>query len=74
MKIWIDQQLCTGNGICAEIAPEVIVMQGGLAYVTDGVNVLPEGQAGMAAVPADLADDVIEAAEVCPAECIYLEA
>jgi ferredoxin len=74
MKIWIDQQLCTGNGICAEIAPEVIVMQDGLAYVTDGVKVLADGQAGMAAVPADLEEDVIEAAEVCPAECIYLEA
>ncbi len=22
MKVWIDQDLCTGDGLCEEIAPE----------------------------------------------------
>ena len=79
MKVWIDQQLCTGNGICAEIAPEVIVMLDGLAYVADGDRVMaasagnPEGSAGIVSVPPGAEDDVIEAADVCPAECIYVE-
>jgi ferredoxin len=79
MKLWIDQQLCTGNGICAEIAPEVIVMLGGLAYAQDGDRIMaasegnPEGPAGIVAVPARSEEDVLEAADVCPAECIYVE-
>ena len=23
MKVWIDQDLCTGDGLCEEIAPDV---------------------------------------------------
>lgn len=80
MKVWIDQQLCTGNGICAEIAPSVIVMNDALAYVTDGSRIMSaahghaEGAAGMVAVPPGAEGDVLEAADVCPAECIYVEA
>ncbi|MEY2476529.1 MAG: ferredoxin, partial [Actinomycetota bacterium] len=34
MKVWIDQDLCTGDGICAEIAPQIFEMDDdGLAYV-----------------------------------------
>ena len=37
MKVWIDQDLCTGDGLCAEIAPDVFVMDSdGLAYVAQG--------------------------------------
>ncbi|MCU0280931.1 MAG: ferredoxin [Acidimicrobiia bacterium] len=25
MKVWIDQDLCTGDGLCEEIAPDVFV-------------------------------------------------
>ncbi|MDH3499794.1 MAG: ferredoxin [Acidimicrobiia bacterium] len=79
MKLWIDQQLCTGNGICAEIAPSTIVMLDGLAYAADGQRVMaaaqgnPEGAAGIVAVPSGAEEDVLEAADVCPAECIYVE-
>ena len=24
MKVWIDQDLCTGDGLCEEIAPDVL--------------------------------------------------
>ena len=27
MKVWIDQDLCTGDGLCAEIAPDVFTMK-----------------------------------------------
>ena len=37
MKVWIDQDLCTGDGLCEEIAPDVFtLLDDGLAYVKDG--------------------------------------
>jgi ferredoxin len=33
----------------------------------------PEGSAGLARVPAELSEIVVDAADECPAECIYLE-
>ena len=76
MKVWIDQDLCTGDGLCAEIAPDVFVMEDdGLAYVVDDGKVLahPGGPSALARVPAGLEADVIDAAEECPGECIFIE-
>lgn len=37
MKVGIDQDLCTGDGLCEEIAPDVFVMlDDGLAHVREG--------------------------------------
>jgi len=76
MKVWIDQDLCTGDGLCEEICPQVFtLLSDGLAYVKEGERVLsdPGGAAGMAEVPAGLEDAVREAAEECPGECIFIE-
>jgi ferredoxin len=74
MKVWIDQKACVGNGICEEICPEKFALvDGGIAYVRDGNQLLPEGEAGMSSVPSSLEATVIEAAEECPAACIYIE-
>ena len=36
MKVWIDQDLCTGDGLCEEIAPDVFtLLDDGLAYVRE---------------------------------------
>ena len=36
LKVWIDQDLCTGDGLCAEIAPAIFEMaDDGLAYVKE---------------------------------------
>ena len=36
MKVWIDQDLCTGDGLCEEIAPAVFtLLDNGLAYVKE---------------------------------------
>ena len=79
MKVWIDQDLCTGDGLCEEIAPDVFVlMDGGLAYVCEGDTVYaeakgnPQGPEGLASVPGEMEDLVIEAAEECPGECIFI--
>ena len=76
MKVWIDQDLCTGDGLCEEIAPAVFtLLDDGLAYVKEDGNVKndPGGSAGMAAVPSDLEEAVVEASEECPGECIFIE-
>ena len=47
MKVWIDQDLCTGDGLCEEIAPDVFtLLDDGLAYVVEGDKIFAaaEGQ------------------------------
>jgi ferredoxin len=76
MKVWIDQDLCTGDGICVEIAPDVFtLLDDGLAYVKDGASILsePGGVQGLASVPNGKEDGVVESAEECPGECIFIE-
>jgi ferredoxin len=76
MKVWIDQDLCTGDGLCEEIAPAVFtLLDDGLAYVKDGDKVLsdPGGAEGIAPVPAGQEEATIESAEECPGECIFIE-
>ena len=81
MKFWIDQDLCTGDGLCAEICPEVFTMKNdGLAYVQEhtpypkvysAIDGNPQGAEGLAVVPIGKEELVIEAAEECPGECIF---
>ena len=87
-KVWIDQDLCTGDGLCVEICPKVFAMHDdGLAYVKEvawpsiagpppakeGETPVHKGSKGLADVPDDILDDVVEAAEECPGECIFVE-
>jgi len=79
MKVWIDQDLCTGDGLCEEIAPDVFVLlDDGLAYVREGEKIYaaakgnPQGAEGLAQVPAGLEDATRESAEECPGECIFM--
>jgi ferredoxin len=76
MKVWIDQDLCTGDGLCEEIAPDVFtLLDDGLAYVKEGGKVFsdPGGPEGLANVPAGMEEATIESAEECPGECIFIE-
>src|SRR4051794_8691044 len=80
MKVWIDQDLCTGDGLCEEIAPDVFtLLDDGLAYVKEGSKIYataegnPQGAEGIAVVPAGQEEATIEAAEECPGECIFIE-
>ena len=76
MKVWIDQDLCTGDGLCEEIAPAVFtLLDDGLAYVKEGDDVKsePGGASGVVIVAEGLEDAVTEAAEECPGECIFIE-
>ena len=76
MKVWIDQDLCTGDGLCEEIAPDVFtLLDDGLAYVKEGAKVFsdPGGPEGLAVVPAGQEEATIESADECPGECIFIE-
>ena len=74
MKVWIDQDGCTGSEVCAKRAPRVFEMRDGVAFVVqDGTIVGEGGPDALADVPADQLDAVIEIAEACEGECIFLE-
>jgi ferredoxin len=73
MNVWIDQDLCTGDGLCAEIAPDVFVLlDDGLAYVQDSAKNVKR-MTETVPVPDNLLDAVVESAEECPGECIFIE-
>ena len=85
MKVWIDQDLCTGDGLCEEIEDSVFFgKDDGLFYVKETVANFGEeklfdgdtnraGSEGMARIPEGSLEAVIEAAEECPGECIFIE-
>jgi ferredoxin len=61
MKVRIDDDLCVGDGTCAELCPEVFKMVGDLAVVQ------------MDKIPESLEETVREAAEECVVEAITIE-
>lgn len=87
--VWIDGDACMGAGTCAQIAPEVFherrdgtwAVKEEQPYFPDtivfdgetGPGHGPEGIDGRARVPEALLEDVVDAAEECPGECIFLE-
>jgi ferredoxin len=74
--VWIDQDLCTGDGLCTDYAADVFtILEDGIAYVVqNGVTFNhPGGSSQLAVVPARLLSNVIIAAEACPGECIFIE-
>ena len=77
LRVWIDQDLCTGDGLCTDHCPEIFrLLDDGISYVVgpDGVAYnFPGGAAQPAPVAERLRDAVIAAAEDCPGECIFLE-
>ena len=76
MKVWIDHDECMGAGTCESAAPSLFAMAGdGLAYVKEGGRVvMKRGSEAKVNVPRELEEQLIEAAEGCPAECIVIEA
>ena len=78
MQVWIDQDLCTGDGLCTDHCPEVfLLLEGGISYVRDAetgyVGNHPGGSLSTVAVPARFEKAVVNAAIDCPGECIFVE-
>jgi ferredoxin len=77
MRVWIDQDLCTGDGLCEDHCPDVFtLLEDGIAYVKENGHALndPGQWDSLAPVPRSLQKAVINAAEDCPGECIFIEA
>jgi ferredoxin len=76
LHVWIDQDLCTGDGLCTDHCPELFVLlEDGISYVCQDGEPLndPGGADSMAPVPPELVATTVAAAEDCPGECIFLE-
>jgi ferredoxin len=76
VRVWIDQDLCTGDGLCVDQCPDVFVqLEDGIAYVAEEGSPLndPGGSRSLAWVPLRHHNATIEAADVCPGECIFIE-
>jgi ferredoxin len=73
LAVWVDQDLCTGDGLCVQYAPEVFEFDiDGLAYVKDGDGELLAAPGARVSVPESLRLDVISSAKECPGECIHV--
>jgi len=69
----VDQDLCTGDGLCAQYAPEVFEFDvDGLAYVKDAAGELQLTPGSRVDVPEHMRLEVIDAAKECPGECIHV--
>jgi len=76
VRVGIDQDVCTGDGLCVDHGPDAFVqLEDGIAYVAErGVALNDPGSSGSLAIVEQrnhLA--VVQAAEVCPGECIFIE-
>ncbi|HET8684423.1 MAG TPA: ferredoxin [Micromonosporaceae bacterium] len=73
LRVSIDQDLCTGDGLCVQYAPEVFEFDvDGLAYVKDQDGELLTTAGSRTAVPEHLRLEVLDAARECPGECIHV--
>jgi ferredoxin len=73
LQVWVDQDLCTGDGLCVQYAPEVFEFDiDGLAYVKDAAGEMQLAKGMRVDVPAHLRLEVIDAAKECPGDCIHV--
>ena len=73
MEVWIDLDLCNGDGICDQYAHDVFELDiDGLAYVKSADDELLTQQGATAPVPLPLLTDVVDSAKECPGECIHV--
>jgi len=73
LRVWIDQDLCTGDGLCVEYARNVFEFDvDGLAYVKNPDGDLLAVPGEQADVPADTVQEVIDSARKCPGLCIHV--
>ncbi|MFU8871478.1 ferredoxin [Micromonospora sp. SL4-19] len=73
LQVWVDQDLCTGDGLCVQYAPEVFEFDvDGLAYVKGPDGELRLAPGARVDVPEHLRLEVIDSAKECPGECIHV--
>lgn len=74
MRVWIDQDCCTGAGICVDHCPDLfVVLEDGIGYVREGRHVITDADRRSVVVPRRYEQAAVDAVERCPGECIYVE-
>lgn len=74
LVVRVDQDLCTGDGLCVQLAPSVFEFDvDGLAYVKDESGELRTEPGASVPVPHRCVAEVIESATGCPGDCIFVE-
>ncbi|HUB71083.1 MAG TPA: ferredoxin [Acidimicrobiales bacterium] len=72
MRVWIEQDYCTGDGLCEELCPQVFrLADDGLAHV---VGEAPGGGPPGVEISSELEADALDAQGQCAGECIYTAA
>jgi len=61
MRVWVDEDVCTGCGICVDKCPSIFELEDGVAFAATGV------------VPISEEGRVDDAADECPVEAIVVE-
>ncbi|HEX9888545.1 MAG TPA: ferredoxin [Nitriliruptorales bacterium] len=70
-RVWVDQDLCTGDGICAQLAPEVFKIHwDGLAYVHHDDEQILDSPGATVPIDFQRVAEVLESARECPGDCI----
>ena len=73
LEVWIDQDLCTGDGICSQYAPDVFELDiDGVAYVKGADGELRQELGAAVPVPTEALVDVADSARECPGDCIHV--
>ena len=76
VRVWIDQDLCTGDGLCTDHCRDVfVILEDGISYVRDSAQVAndPGGASCLVQVARHNEAAVVVAALDCPGECIFIE-
>src|SRR5579864_723994 len=74
MRVWIEQDYCTGDGLCADLCPDVFEMgDDGLAHVR-GESAGLENELPAVLVLEELEEIVRDAEAQCAGECIHMGA
>ena len=77
MRVWIDQDLCTGDGLCVDHCHDVFTqLEDGIAYVTEaGAPLNDPGGSGILAWvrAAAWCSRSSTPPRRCPGECIFIE-
>jgi ferredoxin len=73
VRVRVDQDKCTGDGLCVQYAPDVFEFDvDGLAYVKGGDGEIQTAPGVVVDVPESLRVAVIDSADECPGDCIYV--
>jgi ferredoxin len=73
LSVRIDQDKCTGDGLCVQFAPDLFEFDvDGLAYVKTPGGELRTEPGSTVPVPLTLLDATVDAADECPGNCIYV--